>query len=223
MSRLYTTPDGQQYPSVTTVLGILDKPALKQWAVDCTITAMHNGIPEVDARLAWCKVSGDAMDIGSIVHRAIERSIRYNQRLTFVHREHRQKVENAYGAWCEWYYDDVQPRYIATEQKVFNDEQMYAGTLDGIVDIDGVRYVVDYKTNNYQSFEYQMQIAAYAKCVGVDRGLLLNLDKDTGNYKATLYTPEKMAHAYEAFTVLLKYYYMAAKRRLDNPRAKEQR
>ncbi len=224
MSRLYVHDSGVELVSVTTVLGILDKPALKQWAVNVALDIVDTGVPTAEARKAWQDVSGTAMDIGSKVHRAIERSVRYNRHLTFTERPHRGEIERAYRAWCKWY-DEYKPTYMATEQKVYNMDELYAGTLDGVIKADGKVYVVDYKTSTYQSYEYGMQIAAYGVAAGIQPGyygMLINLDKHTGEFKTKIYKPHELNDLYIAFSTLLQYYYMSAARRLkNNRRAKE--
>jgi uncharacterized protein YecE (DUF72 family) len=87
--------------------------------------------------------------------------------------------------------NDWEPRYIETEASVFNREHGYAGTLDAIVEIDGKRYVMDYKTGKSVWPEVALQLAAYryAEFIGradgredrlphCNRGLVLHLRPD---------------------------------------------
>ena len=223
MSRSYDVAS-VEYPSVTTVLGILDKYNLRQWAADCAVDALIAGAPESEARTAWKATSGRAMDIGSIVHRAIHMTVKRDKPLTYRPRDNRIEVRNAYQAWLEWE-RDIKPRFVKVEEQVVNMSEMYAGTLDAIIEADGKTYVVDYKTSAYQSYEYGMQIAAYGAAAGIPPGyygMLVNLDKKTGAYKIKVYTPHDLNELYMAFSTLLQYYYMSAARRLkNNSRAKD--
>lgn len=49
---------------------------------------------------------------------------------------------NQFDKWC----DRAQPDYTAAEQPVYSDRFGYAGSLDAILTIDGVRLLTDYKT-----------------------------------------------------------------------------
>jgi len=39
--------DGVEYPSVTTILGILDKPALKGWAAGCAVDYIRDNLEKI--------------------------------------------------------------------------------------------------------------------------------------------------------------------------------
>lgn len=72
-------------PSATTVLNLLDKPALVYWSANCACDYILDEVEELKsvniedlrlvidgARKKWRKVSKKAMDVGSQVHAAIE-------------------------------------------------------------------------------------------------------------------------------------------------------
>lgn len=60
--------------------------------------------------------------------------------------------------------DKFQPKLIANEMTVFNEEYHYAGTLDRIYEIDGEIYIVDLKTSREIWEEYILQISSYSYC-----------------------------------------------------------
>ena len=39
--------------------------------------------------------------------------------------------------------------------------QYYGGTVDLVISVDGIIYIVDFKTSNHPSYKYHLQIAAY--------------------------------------------------------------
>lgn len=70
--------------------------------------------------------------------------------------------------------DDFQPEYLATEAAVFSPTYGYAGTMDAIFIVDGVRFICDYKSSRKSvdtkgkdrkpyADSVALQLAAYAK------------------------------------------------------------
>jgi len=58
---------------------------------------------------------------------------------------------------------DVKPKFIATEKTIVSTEHGFAGTIDAVVEIDGQRFVVDWKTSKSVWTEYELQISAYRR------------------------------------------------------------
>lgn len=194
---------GIDKPSVTTICGQLDKPALTYWAANCacdyiidklqTITnpelpdhpagslvRMDDLLPIVEsARKGFRSVSKTALDTGSRVHDAIE------QYLNTGHEpfKPRAEVEAGFLAFLEWQ-DKHKFKSIATEQTVYGDR--FAGQCDLICELDGKQYLVDFKTTNISEDssaypEHRYQVAAYRSCVpGVEGCGILYLHKQTG-------------------------------------------
>ena len=59
----------------------------------------------------------------------------------------------------------AEPKIIAIERFVFVEDPRYGGTLDRVMEIDGVTYVVDIKTGWPASW-HEVQLAAYARAYG---------------------------------------------------------
>jgi len=57
--RFYVTPEGNFYPSITTILSLQDKPGLKKW---------RETVGEKEAK----RISQDSMRIGTAVHQMAE-------------------------------------------------------------------------------------------------------------------------------------------------------
>jgi hypothetical protein len=63
--------------------------------------------------------------------------------------------------WNEWVSQhDVKP--ILSEATVWSNTHGYAGTLDGVWEVDGVRYLLDVKSSRNIFDEHRMQISALA-------------------------------------------------------------
>ncbi len=63
-------------------------------------------------------------------------------------------------SFCDWR-AEAKPEIISTERVVFSDIHGYAGRVDLICRIDGVPYVIDFKTSKQIWREHEMQVSAY--------------------------------------------------------------
>ncbi|MGH3499339.1 MAG: hypothetical protein ACRDQA_00320 [Nocardioidaceae bacterium] len=153
--------------SVTTILGALDKPALLYWAgemtalatihseatwrgmlTDCDPDCRHDSADNCaavkwlrDARNRRPKGVRSATQLGTEVHAACEQYA-----LTGTKPDVDAEVQPFLDRFDEWLHQ-FQPVYQATEVAVYNPEFGYAGTTDAFMSIDGVRYIVDYKSS----------------------------------------------------------------------------
>lgn len=241
MSRSYTIND-IDFPSVTSILGLLDKPYLLPWAAEQGAKyvldhilehgpdeTLKNHVPVLEsARLAHTKVSGAAKDIGSDVHHLLEIYITRKIEGNTLPIELQDYCEEVVFCWTEFlkWEAEKKPYWIASEKSVCNPSEGYAGTLDAVCDIGGDIYVIDFKTDKQVSETYPMQIAAYLKAYNSEGGKathagILRLPKDGQGFDWLDYT-ERLETNYEAFCGLLWFYYHAKKRRLkNNPRVME--
>lgn len=231
-----------EYPSVTTIQGILDKPALMYWSANCAVDYLKENIEKLqnpagphvvdglmaEARQAFRSVSKTELDIGTQVHNAIERYIKEGKDLSGNLPD---AVQNGFLAFLEWE-EKHKARWLASELQLFNTEVGYAGTCDAILEMNGNIYLVDFKTSKAVYDEYKDQIAAYLQAyhatvqpqattevfenVGpIKYSGILRLDKETGFPEFTD-TSQGMDHRARAFNQLVKYYYTAKKRKLKN-------
>lgn len=135
--------NGQKYPRVSTILGVISKPGLVDWK-------MRVGIEEAN------RISREAADLGTAIHAACEAASK-GGRLSDCPATYRPFV-TAYCAWLATHADEV----IATEYVVHHGRHRYAGTVDGIVQLrDGRRALLDLKTGRSLDATYRLQTAAY--------------------------------------------------------------
>lgn len=95
-------------------------------------------------------------DRGTAVHKATE----YEERRTLDERNLDSQISpylKGYRAWKV----DVRPVVLAVEKRVYHPGLEYAGTIDRIVEVCGVKGVVDVKTGHKYPW-HQIQTAAYA-------------------------------------------------------------
>ena len=206
--------NGLKYPSVTTITGQLDKPALTWWAANCACDYIISELEGSDedmvpvgalypvieaARKGFMKVSRQALDIGSATHGAIEHYLKTGQEPQAPSDE----VLSAFLAFLEWKGSMDVGETIQTEFTLYADR--YAGTCDWIVMLGGKKYLIDFKASKGIYKEYQYQVAAYRACDPSIEGCgILRLDKVTGlpEWKDTSETYEQDLKVFEILTDL---------------------
>ena len=187
----YYELEGVKLPSVTTILGVLDKPALIYWAVNCYhdyLAARSGDYAELlaaieDGKREFRNVSQQAKDVGTQVHEAIEAWLKRGE---FLALEGQAAI--AFDAYLEWEQQHKLER-IQAEVPIYSRAHRYAGCSDLICRIDDRDDLIllDYKTSKGIYDEYYMQCAAYREGYNetatdskVTASAILRLDKETG-------------------------------------------
>lgn len=177
-------PDDERLWSVTTMLDVINKPALVAWAANETarFAVSHlstlqqlvkdDGLDAAAEYLAGARFKRapgrtmSAKDLGSAVHAACESYVIDGRRPEKLDDEVKPFVYQ-----FERFLDRYQPEYLAAEVSVYAPDAGYAGTCDGFFTIDGTPLIFDYKTS-WESFdargkpkkpfpEVALQLAAY--------------------------------------------------------------
>ena len=144
--RLYKTPSGRAYPSITTVTGLLKRQAIQEWRE-------RVGAEEAN------KISGRASSRGTRVHSLCENYLS-NLEVTPNYLDHElwqgippllDRINNIH----------------ALETKLYSDHLEVAGTVDCVAEFDGKLSVIDFKTSSRVKshddiHDYYMQCSAYA-------------------------------------------------------------
>lgn len=161
--------EGKDVIGVTSVLGVIAKPALISWAANTAVDYVAEQIEpgksydelELDAvwqaakKAHWTKKT-DAGTIGSFVHKFVEQYIKGENPAVPVN-EGLQNSANQFLSWVKEH--DV--KFLASEQPIYSKQYNYAGTLDFICKIDHKLYIGDLKTSSGIYDEYWLQTAAY--------------------------------------------------------------
>jgi len=223
--RTYKDPNDskRKLPSVTTITGQLEKPALMYWSVNCACDYLNQKVASgepltvhlVDtARKEWRNVQQQALDIGTNTHEYIHQ---------YLTTQKEPKIENsaeqaAFLAFLEWK-DKNKLEPITMETRVYGkidtDEYMYAGTCDLICELNGVITLIDFKTAKDIYDEYIYQVAAYAtaenqmtirEAMKIKNIGILRLDKETG-YPEYVDITDKWAKYQIGFNHLCKFWW----------------
>ncbi len=245
------TVNGQELPSVTTITGMLDKPALIPWTAKMmkrfvleNVTNIDMGSPHalenlLDAAMSAGKAERDrSAGVGTETHDMLEAygalrilpedegGLPNRAPLVWndadVENEQTHNTLSAFNSWVTT--NDV--IYLRAEAGVHSLTYGFAGTLDAIAVVNGVPFILDYKTSNYLGDEYKLQLAAYwlaamemrlCQLEQPPRIGVLRLDKEDGSYEFRDFT-ENIQTRVKCFISLLDAYYLMKKRRLKNNR-----
>jgi hypothetical protein len=198
--------DGMKYPSVTTILSIINKPALMNWAAKVeremvlkVARELYEDSPigskmttaawnlTMDNRLGKEKASSKELakagEIGSQVHKLIEWTLKGE--LCYEagpSPKISDKAQWAFMAWEDWRRSvKLKPLYV--EQVVYSKDFGYAGTLDLVAEVEEVITVIDWKTGKGVYGEAHLQNAAYRHAFremghgNPEQGLIVRLPK----------------------------------------------
>jgi hypothetical protein len=199
--------EGKPYLSVTTILKVIDKPALMYWFGREVYYGMLQD-PSMDERSALAmpyKTSDKAKSRGTTVHSIVEAFKSTEKRIENIPIDFRDYAMAFYD-----FMGDHNIQILESEKSMVDKEHKIAGTLDMYAKIGGKHMVVDVKTGKDIYMESGLQMSAYAhmkrKEAPVDEiaTLLLETGKDgkpTGKYKF-----QTMPDDFEAFLACKRVY-----------------
>ena len=188
----YWDKNGKPYISVTTILQVIDKPALRYWFGKEVYRAMtvDPSLSEKDALAAPYRSSKTAMSRGTTVHSIVEAYKHTKKYLENVPEDFKPYAQ----AFYTWFQDnDVE--IIENEKTVVSKKYGYAGTLDLVVKFkkNGRTLIADVKTGKDIYTDVFLQLSAYKQAYEENGGdevgigvILLSTGADgkpTGKYK----------------------------------------
>jgi hypothetical protein len=155
--RLYKTPEGNKYPSITTVLSVRNKKGLAQWR-----KRVGNDVAN--------HISRTAANRGTKVHHMCEdylNNVAFNSPMDW---EKHKKHFLPYCLFSELrdnaltYIDNI----YAQEAGLYSDKYKVAGRVDCIAEYKGVPSIIDFKTSTKERIDkynesYYIQGSAYAE------------------------------------------------------------
>lgn len=184
--RVYCTPDGKRYPSVTTVIADHNKEAIDRWKA------------RVGHETASI-ISRNASERGDIVHEALEALLNNYSTTEFTSK----MLPNAKSVYVNMKTELVRrvTEVHGLEQPLFSHKIRLAGTTDCIARYDGKLSIVDFKTSLRLKKKdwvhgYFMQLTAYAfmfqELTGleIEQGVVL-IGVDNCNFAQTFRLPRE--------------------------------
>ena len=128
--RHYVTPEGELYPSITTILGELSKAAIQAW---------RERVGEEEAN----KISTKASRRGTSVHSVCESYIKNEEEFLDGETPHIVELFKT----IEPFFERINNVH-GVELALYSDHFGIAGRTDLIAEFDGMLSVIDYKTSN---------------------------------------------------------------------------
>jgi len=161
--RLYETPEGNFYPSITTVLSTRNKEGLFKWR-----ERVGNDVANYVARKAATR--------GTHVHHMCEDYINND----FDEEKHKKKFL-PYTLFTQLRDSALQKidNVYAQECGLYSDKYMVAGRVDCIAEYDGIPSIIDFKTSTSERKDsynenYYIQASAYAEMFEERTGIVIN-------------------------------------------------
>ncbi len=161
-TRLYETPDGNMYPSITTVLSVRNKQGLFEWR-----KRVGNDVANYIARTAAAR--------GTAVHHMCE---------DYLNNEDMEKHKEKFlpHALFTQLRDNLLNRVDnirSQEAGLYSDKYGVAGRVDCIAEFDGVLSIIDFKTSTKERQDsynesYYIQASAYAEMFEERTGIEIN-------------------------------------------------
>lgn len=167
----YYEINGERYWSVTTITkgGLPEGYGLAKWkrtaVAEGAVRCIQDGtLPKLvemapDAAVSFLadlpfQKTKRAADVGSEVHAQIEALV------TGAPAPDPSDDAAPFLAQFALFLQEYEPRFLLAEATVFHRDHWYAGTLDAVVEIDGLRFLFDVKTGGVWP-EVALQLAAY--------------------------------------------------------------
>jgi len=151
--RLYETPEGNKYPSITTILSVRNKSGLVEWRKRVGDKVANHVMHKAAAR-------------GTSVHHMCE---------DYLNNENIDHHQKNFLPWC--LFTQLQKvltnmdNIHAQEAGLYSDKYKVAGRVDCIAEYNGVLSIIDFKTstkerNDEWNENYYIQCSAYAEMYG---------------------------------------------------------
>jgi hypothetical protein len=149
---------------------------------------------------SYKKTLNEAANIGHHAHESID-SFLSDDSYEAVGASMPYQSYNAYQSFLKWF-NDVSN--IANVKVIFHEKTLtckyFGGTLDGLYEINGKIYLVDYKTSNHITFKYILQLAAYRYMLRTELGIeidgciILQLAKENISYNEYVLNFDNVDH-----------------------------
>lgn len=148
---VYKNSEGKRIPGTTTVIGVMEKPALYRW---------HNelGLKGIDST----RYVGELAEIGSLAHLIIEKYLK-NEEMNYDDYSPNtvKTAENAVLKFFHWLESKKDFRVIGSEMVLISEKHQYGGTIDLYCFVDGKHTLIDLKTCKACYGEHYTQVSAY--------------------------------------------------------------
>ena len=151
--RVYKNADGKRVPSVTTILGVIAKPQLINWA-------NRLGLDGINVK----EYVDDKADIGTLAHSICEFSL-VGTPIEWTKYTREQIIQACKCAkkFFEWKSYQAEFIPLASELELVSNQYQYGGCIDLVAILNGRLTLIDFKTCGGVWDEAKFQTSAYKK------------------------------------------------------------
>lgn len=176
-------PNGHKYlvndkekPGVTSILSILNKPGLPQWAANQVVESIQKisdpflkeegmkawVVTEFDlkrARVAFNNSRDDSALVGKKVHSWLENHVKNQIKGIDEKEKYSLDMKASIETFLEWE-EAHNPTYVFSERIIYSENGDYCGTCDVGLILDGKRVILDFKTGKPEK-QYDTRLRRY--------------------------------------------------------------
>lgn len=199
----YKTKDGKIVPGITTVLGLLAKPALVPWANKL-------GLQGISVRA----YVDDKAAIGTLAHAMITDKLVGKETDTSDYSEKQiDQAENSCLSFWEWEKDHKIEEVFFIERPLVSERWEFGGTLDIYAQVNGKKEIIDLKTGSgiYPEAVYQvatLKILLQENLFLVDATRIVNIPRsEDEGFLEKVVTEKENDQGWNIFYHLLQVYY----------------
>lgn len=203
----YYASDGTQVPGVTTVLGVLAKPALVAWA-------NRLGLQGVDTN----KYVDEAAAVGTLAHYMVECRLQDKEpELDDFTPAQVTRAEKSFGNFVAWLESHrLEPKLV--EYQMVSDHWLYGGTIDCYGLLDEVPTLLDFKTSSGIYDEHRYQVSAYWNLLReaghpVKGVRVLRIGRDGEGLEEHVISGEQVLQGWKVFQAALAIHRLTKQRR----------
>lgn len=201
----YYNSEQKQIPSVTTVLSIINKPALVPWANKLGLQGINSS-----------KYVSETAIIGTVTHKLIELYLK-NEPINFkdfeCSKEQFEQAQIGFNKFKEWQSYQDECKVMASELELVSEKYGYGGTIDAIFELNGFLTLVDFKTCNRIFNEHKYQVSAYKELArensyNIEQVVILRVGRDSEEnyFEYVPITDKQLKQGFKVFRAALKLY-----------------
>lgn len=198
----YRTADNAIVPGVTTVLGLLNKPALVPWANKL-------GLQGIDVS----KYVDDKADIGTLGHAMVtDKLIGQETDTADFSKNQIDLAENCALSFWEWEKENPIEEVYFCERPMVSEAFRFGGTLDIYAKVNGRKEIIDLKTGSGIYDEHIWQVSALKKLLEengyeVDGVRIVNIPRTENEaFMQRIASDKEAAVGWDIFRNLLSVY-----------------
>lgn len=188
---------GKPVYGVTSITGVLNKPALVYWAANIAAETFLANIKAGESldeiqikeladqiKTSHSKKKDASADLGTMIHDWLSEFLNAGiSKKPLPKKPINPEMKNAVNAFLDWCKKN-KVKFLETERKIYSKKYGYAGTLDAVAMVNGKMTLVDFKTSNAIYPEMFLQTVAYQSAFSEETGkkithnLILRLSKE---------------------------------------------